>query len=465
VREIQHDIQLDMLATVFNGSPENMVAAPVPSGIAIPTFLTTAVGAATPSSANFAVRPASVFAGIWALGALTLIVRFLFGAIRVQRIVRAAHGRSPILTTSLIRGPFVAGALRPTILLPESAQAWTLSRRRAVIAHERAHIRRRDPAILVAVRITTALYWFHPLCWIAAARLRAESEQACDDAALRLGLTPSGYATHLLELARRFDTHLALPMATTSHLESRVKSILDPMTNHSSVSRTTWLTAAALTLIVLAPLTTFTLRAQQSTGGARLRQDKMLFDNAIRSIDNGDYGAARGILNTLINTYDTSDYLVWAKLTIADSWFREGGDRGIAQAEAEYKDFALFYPDFGDARTRVTVATGGTPPPALSAPVPAGNPAQAPTLSRQVNPVYPADLRTEGIEGTVLLSAIISQEGTPSALKVLNSPVNQEFTTAALAAVSQWRYTPTLVGGQPSDVPTMIQIDFKLRGQ
>jgi outer membrane protein assembly factor BamD len=51
----------------------------------------------------------------------------------------------------------------------------------------------------------------------------------------------------------------------------------------------------------------------------------------------------------LINTYDTSEYLAKAKLAIADAWFREGGSHGLAQAEAEYKDFILFYPAMEEA--------------------------------------------------------------------------------------------------------------------
>ena len=50
-----------------------------------------------------------------------------------------------------------------------------------------------------------------------------------------------------------------------------------------------------------------------------------------------------------MNTYDTSEYLAKAKLAIADSWFREGGGHGMAQAEAEYKDFILFYPSMEEA--------------------------------------------------------------------------------------------------------------------
>ncbi|MCC6859527.1 MAG: outer membrane protein assembly factor BamD [Bryobacterales bacterium] len=77
--------------------------------------------------------------------------------------------------------------------------------------------------------------------------------------------------------------------------------------------------------------------------------DKILFDKAIKDIEKSRFEVARLTLQTLINTYDTSEYLAKAKLAIADSWFREGGAHGMAQAEAEYKDFILFYPTMEEA--------------------------------------------------------------------------------------------------------------------
>lgn len=75
-----------------------------------------------------------------------------------------------------------------------------------------------------------------------------------------------------------------------------------------------------------------------------LQPDKQLFDRAVNDIEHGRFEVARLTLNTLINTYDSSEYMAKAKLAIADSWYREGGAHGLAQAEAEYKDFELFYP-------------------------------------------------------------------------------------------------------------------------
>jgi len=77
--------------------------------------------------------------------------------------------------------------------------------------------------------------------------------------------------------------------------------------------------------------------------------DKVLFDKAIADIERSRYEVARLTLQTLINTYDSSEYLAKAKLAIADSWYREGGAHGMAQAEAEYKDFILFYPTMEEA--------------------------------------------------------------------------------------------------------------------
>ncbi|HEY3937290.1 MAG TPA: outer membrane protein assembly factor BamD [Bryobacteraceae bacterium] len=77
--------------------------------------------------------------------------------------------------------------------------------------------------------------------------------------------------------------------------------------------------------------------------------DKVLFDQAMHDIEHGRYEVARISLQTLMNTYESSEYLAKAKLAVADSWFREGGGNGMAQAEAEYKDFQLFYPNMEEA--------------------------------------------------------------------------------------------------------------------
>ncbi len=77
--------------------------------------------------------------------------------------------------------------------------------------------------------------------------------------------------------------------------------------------------------------------------------DKILYDKAVKDVEKGRYDIARITLQTLISTYDSSEYLAKAKLLLADSWYREAGPNGLAQAEAEYKDFILFYPVMEEA--------------------------------------------------------------------------------------------------------------------
>ena len=77
--------------------------------------------------------------------------------------------------------------------------------------------------------------------------------------------------------------------------------------------------------------------------------DKVLFDTSIDDIEHGRYERARLTLQTMMNTYDTSEYLAKAKLAVADSWKKEGGAHGLAQAEAEFKDFILFYPNMEES--------------------------------------------------------------------------------------------------------------------
>src|SRR2546427_714062 len=102
--------------------------------------------------------------------------------------------------------------------------------------------------------------------------------------------------------------------------------------------------AAALCLAMLASCGFRRKKYENPISKDTQQPDKVLFDKAVKDLERNRFEVARLTLQTLINTYDTSEFLAKAKLAIADSWFREGGSHGLAQAEAEYKDFILFYP-------------------------------------------------------------------------------------------------------------------------
>ena len=77
--------------------------------------------------------------------------------------------------------------------------------------------------------------------------------------------------------------------------------------------------------------------------------DKVLYQKAVHEVAHSRFEVGRLTLQTLINTYPDSEYLSKAKLSIADSYYNEGGVSGFTQAEAEYKDFITFFPTAPEA--------------------------------------------------------------------------------------------------------------------
>ena len=105
------------------------------------------------------------------------------------------------------------GLLRPRVLVPQAAGDWSSDRIRIVLGHELAHVRRHDWLVQMAAEVLRSVYWFNPLLWIACSRLRRESEHACDDAVLNLGVRGTEYASELVDLARTFSRHRTVLVA------------------------------------------------------------------------------------------------------------------------------------------------------------------------------------------------------------------------------------------------------------
>src|SRR3974377_1309736 len=77
--------------------------------------------------------------------------------------------------------------------------------------------------------------------------------------------------------------------------------------------------------------------------------DKVLFDRAMDAMQHNRFDVARLTLQTMINTYPDSEYIARAKLAVGDSWYAEGGTAALAQAEQEYSDFEIFFPNMPEA--------------------------------------------------------------------------------------------------------------------
>ena len=188
---------------------------------------------------------------IWALGCGAGFISLGAAALRFRKLVRGAtpirdpdwirstvtlrhrlrvRAATRILSSAQVPTPMTGGPLRPVILLPASAESWTSGRREVVVSHELVHVRRRDALWRLVGGAVVALYWFHPLIWLASRLAAAARERSCDEEVLALGVRPSAYARHLFSLASEIAPSsppvLSLPVVQRPHLESRIMSIL-----------------------------------------------------------------------------------------------------------------------------------------------------------------------------------------------------------------------------------------------
>jgi outer membrane protein assembly factor BamD len=93
----------------------------------------------------------------------------------------------------------------------------------------------------------------------------------------------------------------------------------------------------------------YDLSANPLAGVQSKQPDKELYDKAMTALRKGRFDVARLDLQTLLNTYPESEYRMRAKLSVGDTWFKEGGSAAFAQAEAEYEDFITFFPNAPEA--------------------------------------------------------------------------------------------------------------------
>ncbi len=158
-----------------------------------------------------------------------------------------------------IAGPLTYGIARPVIVLPSDARDWGEVELRSALVHELEHVRRHDWAVQLAARATSAVYWFHPLVWVAWRRLRLEAERACDDSVVR-SVDDTDYAEQLVSLARRMSLSHAQPalgMASRSDLSVRVSAILDATQRRgraSVLASASAMVLASAALFVVAPI-------------------------------------------------------------------------------------------------------------------------------------------------------------------------------------------------------------------
>jgi beta-lactamase regulating signal transducer with metallopeptidase domain len=217
-------------------------------------------------------------AAIYLPGAFFLLARLLAGMVWSSRLVRNSHpiaepwaiakatslgGRhlARLAGSAHISVPLTVGVLRPTILLPADWRDWDAQKFQAVLAHELAHVARRDPLTQRMVQLYRAIFWFNPLPWWLNRHLARLAEQASDEAALSSGADQKHYARTLLDFLVALETSpgrvrwQGVAMARVGQAEQRLERILawkGTITMHVKRPLAAGMIALALPVVYLA---------------------------------------------------------------------------------------------------------------------------------------------------------------------------------------------------------------------
>jgi TonB family protein len=448
---------------------------------------------ARPADSSASAAPSISFATIWLLGfgvgAVSLLVQLLrlarvsSRAARITderwlRIVSEVAERYGITKSIAVLQTDTAdllatwGLFRPRILAPASAVSWSEERIRVVVCHELAHVRRHDWAVQLAADVMRRVYWFQPLMWIACRQLRRESEHACDDVVLGTGVAADAYAGHLLQIARAVRSDYgwapAVPMARRSTLERRIAAMLNSARNRRALSSRS---LVACTLILAAA--TFTAAAFHAEQDRSARLGGTIYD--------GSGGVLPGVEVTLTGADGAKAN---ATTDAAGKFQFPAAAGGKYVLEASLPGFYAFRQEFelksaadwdraitlqvGKLQETISVrakrepATQATPGAPKPTPVRVGGNIKAPMKLVNVNPTYPASMRAAGRSGVVPLDALIGTDGTVVFARVVSASVHPDFADAAVEAVRQWKFSPTLLNGKPVEVLMGVTINFSL---
>lgn len=188
----------------------------------------------------------NIYSVLWLAGMAALLVHALVSAGKLKRkLATAILLRDNIYESEFVDSPFVFGVVKPNIYLPMHMDEGTAA---YVIAHERAHLARRDHWWKVLGYLVLALHWFNPLVWVAYILFCRDIELACDEKVVRGldGAARADYSQALLSCAAPKRAVAACPLAFgEGNIKTRVKSAL-----HYK-KPAFWVAAAAVLAVVI----------------------------------------------------------------------------------------------------------------------------------------------------------------------------------------------------------------------
>jgi len=405
-----------------------------------------------------------------------------------------------IATSNDIAGPITLGIRHPILLLPAHFDALLPEDLDAALAHEFAHLRRRDFAKNLAYELLALPIAFHPALWLTRRRMNETREVLCDAMAASAVAGPQRYARSLLRLATQFaqSTNAPTPHAIgifDAHPFKNFERRVMHLTHHPIQLRgAARLVPATLSLALIGSACTSALAFRQqvampTTQAATVPEKPMHIGGKVTK-PIVIYSAAPEYTQEARDANFSGNVLVylWVDADGNPSHIKVmrgvgmGLDESAVEAISQYKfkpatlegkpvtvDLYIEQNFRSLPQTASAMAPHGPSP--VSDPLPLQATESTPTarispgvISGQrlnfVAPAYPDDAKAARIQGAVVLHAIIGKDGTIKELAVISGP--KELQDSAMNAVKQWTYKPYLLNGEPTAVDTNITVNYAL---
>ena len=279
----------------------------------------------------------NIYSVLWLAGMAALLVHALVSAGKLKRkLATAILLRDNIYESEFVDSPFVFGVVKPNIYLPMHMDEGTAA---YVIAHERAHLARRDHWWKVLGYLVLALHWFNPLVWVAYILFCRDIELACDEKVVKGldGAARADYSQALLSCAAPKRAVAACPLAFgEGNIKTRVKSALH-------YKKPAFWVAAAAVLAVVIMAVCFLTNPRSERGSLVWAQKLNAADVAsielyvpaegearqYKKLDTEEMAQAVELINSSRGTYIEKPETVYAGLPV---WFLLTMDDGTVHA-------------------------------------------------------------------------------------------------------------------------------------
>ncbi len=363
-----------------------------------------------------------------------------------------------VAASTEIASPITLGIRRPTLLLPAHIETALLPEDLdAALAHEFAHMRRRDFLKNLLYELIFLPIAFHPVAWLTRRRMSETRELVCDAMAASAVAGRQRYARSLLRLATQFSASAYAPTPHAigifdahpfKNFERRVMNL----THHSIELRgAARLVPTALSIALIAGACTSALAFRQQVAASQPPTTTGPSDVNIGPAPTGVGPANVDIASAPAGVGPSA--IVIGVPHSANAQPKSSFKVDIPDPAGPNSVVKVLTPTTVQT-TETTTQTNTTTTLQVHARDIAGN------RDKFVEPIYPPDAKAAGIQGSVVLDAVIGKDGMISSLKPVSGP--PELTKAAWVAVKQWTYKPYLLNGDPVAVETTITVTFAL---